>query len=237
MTKTEAGERTRLASAEAAARAAAEGDGWGAAAAILSDGEAVKRAKRAAEKYWAVDRDLAEDIVVDSLVALKRKVDDGKGAVENPVGFVAGTAINLARAETRRRKKLGELPLDPERDQAPDPFEELDDSEQEISDEDADAIGRLQALAEQIGQDRPREVVEYLLEAVRGGRLEEISHSDVGEALGISPGAAKVARLRGIERLRELVLEEDERLAVHLKHRVVDGAEPDDNEDEEVDDD
>ena len=82
------------------------------------------------------------------------------------------------------------------------PWSEAEDAELEEEDKTAQAIQIARTLLPQIGQENPRRVVGYLLDAYSAGHWE-VTYPEIMEALALSYDTVRQSKHRGFERLAE----------------------------------
>lgn len=131
------------------------------------------------------NEDAAADAVQDSLLAVRaaaRRFRTGADPDAAAVAWVARIAVNTCHNHRRRRHAAAPLPVD-----LPAPLPVEDD----------EALPQLQAAL----ADLPAN----LREAVELRYLASLDYEQVGTALGIAPGAARVRVHRGVEALRGLL--------------------------------
>ncbi len=149
------------------------------------------RLGRFAGSYDAAD-DVAQEVFVGVLAALPRFRDEGKPFAAFVFGIAAHKVADAQRAAIRRPTPIAEPPDGP--DTAPGPEDRLLRS--------ADAA-RARALLEYLTTEQR----EILLLRVAAG----LSAEDTASALGMTPGAVRVAQHRALARLRALAADEDDR--------------------------
>ena len=127
------------------------------------------------------DRGYAEDLVQAALEKTHRKWDR-VARMDSPVAYVRRAMVNTA-VSWRRRRRVSEVPLLTGDDQAgADPYGRVEQRQQVLA-----------ALRELPPRMRAVLVLRY---------FEDLSESDIADALGCSVGTVKSQASRGLDRLR-----------------------------------
>jgi len=147
------------------------------------------RLGRIAGAYHAAD-DVAQEVFVAMLAALPRYREEGKPFSALLFGIAGHKVADAQRAAFRAALPLDEIPDEPDLADGPE-----DDVLRRL---DADRARHLLARL-------PEEQRELLLLRVAAG----LSAEETGAALGMTPGAVRVAQHRALARLRKLAASED----------------------------
>lgn len=193
---------------EVAAQAAAKVADPVAMLEALGRGRFLDGLKRQLRRKWLRLDDNDVDWVIGMTVdALYDRVKGG-AAITDIFPFMVKAARNKASDLN------GQLALE-------DPYEADDDTRKapdEITDEDREAIDTvaeekrgqmyvvLKAMVARIGQDRPRQVIGFIVDAFSKGAYD-VTNQEIADALNLSLGTVKVAKHRGFERLEDIAKE------------------------------
>ena len=140
----------------------------------------------------------AEDLVQETYVRLLRAHDRQPGAIANPEAYLFTVALNLAREQAVRRRRL---PL---------PIEEIENFTAMLATEDsaedaAERAQRRQRLQALLG-DLPERTRAVLVMQYRDG----LSYKQIAERLNISPHMVKKHVVRGLSVCRRALVESAE---------------------------
>jgi len=132
------------------------------------------------------DRSAAEEVTSVAFERAFRARDRFDPAKGNPRAWVFGIARNAAYDELRRRKRVAEMPADPEDRTAATPFEVAEAGvRREI------VLNAMTSLS-----DRERELVVLKFHA-------GLSHEEIGQTLGVSPTNASTMLHRALTKMRK----------------------------------
>lgn len=201
---------------------------WGAAELILASPLLDSIPARLERQFGDLDRAGAEDVFADALEALIVYWEKG-GRPDRPDSYLWRTCWNMAQDEVGRRRDLAEL--DGNRTAAPDAESLNEEVSRETLRREALRVAR-EALP-RIAQERPREALALILDAVERG--VELTNATLGERLGVTSANARKLRERAFKRLEEALAHMGAYLtlqwAFELEEREADGQ--DDQEDHE----
>ena len=216
--------RLRAGVADELARAAY----WSAAELFLASPLLDSIPARLERQFGDLDRAGAEDVFAGALDALIAHWEKG-GRPDRPDSYLWKTCWNMAQDEVARRRDFGEL--DGDRMAAPDAEPHDGEASRETLRREALRVAR-EALP-RIAQERPREALALILDAVERG--VELTNAALGERLGVTSANARKLRERAFKRLEQALTQMGAHLslqwAFELEQREVGGQ--DDDEDDE----
>lgn len=169
-------------------------DYWGAAELFLESPLLDSVPSRLTRQFGDLDRAGAEEVFADALDALIVHWQKG-GRPDRPDAYLWRTCWNKAQDEVARRTDLAELKAD-RVGGVPDAPEEPQASRSTLRRE---ALRVARAALPRIAQERPRDALELILDAVE--REVELSNAALGDRLGVTAANARKLRERGFKRL------------------------------------
>jgi hypothetical protein len=190
---------------EDAAQAAAKAGKPVAMLEALGRGHFLDSLKRQIKRDWLrLDEDDADWIVGASVDALYDRIKGG-GKVIDIFPYLVKTAHHKA-VDLNQNRALESPYVDDQ--SAP---ENVVDDDRESMDAAGELrrgrmYGALNALVGRIAQDRPRQVIGYIVDAFSKGAYD-VTNQEIATALNLSLGTVKVAKCRGFERLEDLAKE------------------------------
>ena len=207
-------------------RELARGAFWAAAELFLVSPLLDSIPARLERQFGDLDRAGADGVFADALDALIVHWQTG-GRQDRPDAYLWRTCWNKAQDEVARRRGLGEL--DGERMTSAG----VDDVGPEASRETLrrEALRVAREALPRIAQERPREALALILDAVELG--VELTNANLGERLGVTRANARKLRERGFKRLEQALVDMGAHLtlrwAFELEEREADEYEEEDD--------
>jgi len=188
--------------------------------------EALRRAKEAAESGdpQSMVAALYQSSALDGLI---RRIGQKWPTLtlHNEVDFVIAQAIDTLYLEVMQGRQISSIvgflwkvadrkaydchmtwqyeePLDPEI-----AYDDTDNRIREREEKRVRAIAIARSLLPRLGQQHLQDVMSYLLEAVEAG-YEDVSNSEIADALGLTPDTVRQSLSRGFRRLQRIAREE-----------------------------
>lgn len=169
-------------------------DFWAAAEVLLDSPLLDSVPRRLARQFADLDLAGAQDIFADGLDALIQHWQSG-GRPDRPDGYLFKTCWYKAQDEVNRRRDFAQL----EEGRVAGPGAEEDDPEASRETLRREALRVAREALPRITQERPREALELILDAVERGI--ELTNAGLGEQLGVTSANARKLRERAFKRL------------------------------------
>lgn len=189
---------TQAAALAAAMEAARSGDALGMlsglAQARLIDG----LERWLARRFPALSASEADAIVAIAVQTTHDKIREGD-RIDHLVRFLQKVAERRAMDALRNRKRLYEVPTDPET------LAKYPDADHETTSRDlrSHAIEHARRLLPRVGSGNIQAVMGLLIDAVEAGR-DDITSEEIAEAVDLTPATVRTLKSRGLKRLRKL---------------------------------
>lgn len=198
----------------AAAQAAARGDGWAAAEALIESPLLASIPRRLDRKHSSLGGPGAEDALAAAVDALVAHIESG-GQIADPAGWLWKVAQNKALDELRRRKLTTEL-----NDELVEalPVSAVAEPSREIVRREALRAAR-EALP-RIHQEQQRRALEVILEGIELER--EVTNAEIADRLGVSSPNARVLRNRAFKRLEHAIADAGVELTLEWAFEIED---------------
>lgn len=156
--------------------------------------------------FLKVDQDACNDVVAESVDCLYHEIRQGR-KVSEVVSWLWKVANRLASNRERKRTQ--------ENSNQQDNLEGVVEPDRTMSDPEVDwdqrrrrAIAEARKLLPKLGQENLQAVMSYILDAIQAG-ANDVSNTEISEALGLSANTVAQCKLRGFDRLKRVAREAD----------------------------